>query len=131
MTEVPVLGCAIDHLLQARVLDDATNVRVTLRLSIANWVLDGIDAYGYEALQALHRLCHTAGLHGRRVMVMSATVSRTVLKAIFEPWWAWLSRVPRTPAGDRSGCRDGVLAGAGDRELQAADILCGVGRRLS
>lgn len=88
MTEVPVLSCTTDHLVQASVLDDATDARMSLRLATADLVLDEIDAYGYEDLQALARLCHAAGVHGRRVVVMSATVSRTVLKALYAQWWA-------------------------------------------
>src|SRR5690606_923985 len=79
MTEVPVLACTIDHLEGAAALNKGTDTRMALRLATADLVLDEIDNYSLEDLQALGRLVHHAGCFGRRVALMSATVSDTVL----------------------------------------------------
>jgi CRISPR-associated endonuclease/helicase Cas3 len=86
MTEVPVLVCTVDHLMRASVLDRGSDVLMALRLATADLILDEIDNYGLEDLQALGRLVHAAGCHGRRVILMSATVSETVLTTLHAAW---------------------------------------------
>lgn len=86
MTEVPVLVCTVDHIMGAAALDGGSDTRMSLRLASADLILDEIDNYSLEDLQALGRLVHQAGCHGRRVVLMSATVSETVLKTLYKAW---------------------------------------------
>jgi CRISPR-associated endonuclease/helicase Cas3 len=90
MTEIPVLTCTVDHLMGASTLNKGTDTRMSLRLATADLLLDEIDNYSLEDLQALGRLIHQAGCHGRRVLVMSATVSQTVLHSLYTAWLSGL-----------------------------------------
>jgi hypothetical protein len=88
LSELPVLVCTVDHLMGASVLKKGTDVRMALRLATADLILDEIDNYSLEDLVALGRLVHHAGCHGRRVVVMSATVSAAVLQGLYSAWHA-------------------------------------------
>jgi CRISPR-associated endonuclease/helicase Cas3 len=90
LNEVPVLTCTTDTIIRASSLSGGKDTRMSLRLATADLILDEIDAYSLEDLQALGRLVHQAGCHGRRVLVMSATVSATVLQALFDAWFQGL-----------------------------------------
>lgn len=90
MAEVPILTCTVDHLMGASALARGTDTRMSLRLATADLVLDEIDNYSLEDLQALARLVHSAGCYGRRVVLMSATVSETVLNGLHQAWRAGL-----------------------------------------
>lgn len=86
MTEVPVLVCTVDHMMGASALSSGADTRMSLRLATSDIILDEIDNYSLEDLQALGRLVHQVGCHGRRVVLMSATVSETVLQALYTAW---------------------------------------------
>jgi CRISPR-associated endonuclease/helicase Cas3 len=86
LNEVPVLVCTVDHLMGASAMNNGKSTRLSLRLATADLILDEIDNYSLEDLQALGRLVHQAGCHGRRVVLMSATVSETVLAAMHQAW---------------------------------------------
>lgn len=86
MTEVPILTCTVDHLMRASVMDSGSDALMSMRLSSADLILDEIDNYGLEDLQALGRLVHAAGCYGRRVILMSATVSETALMSLHTAW---------------------------------------------
>lgn len=86
LNEVPVLTCTVDIVIRASSLSGGKDTRMSLRLATSDLVLDEIDAYSLEDLQALGRLVHQAGCHGRRVLLMSATVSQTVLQALYNAW---------------------------------------------
>lgn len=86
MTEVPVLACTVDHLMGASALSTGSDTRMSLRLATSDLILDEIDNYSLEDLQALGRLVHQVGCHGRRVVLMSATVSEVVLQALYQAW---------------------------------------------
>lgn len=90
MSEVPVLACTVDHLMGASTLTSGTDTRMALRLATADLILDEIDNYGLEDLQALCRLAYAAGVYGRRLVLMSATVSETVLQGLYDAWRAGL-----------------------------------------
>lgn len=86
MVEVAVLACTVDHLMRASVLDSGGDVLMMLRLATSDLILDEIDNYSQEDLQALVRLVHAVGCHGRSVILMSATVSETVLASLHAAW---------------------------------------------
>lgn len=102
MTEAPVLTCTVDHLMGASALAKGTDTRLSLRLATADLVLDEIDNYSPEDLQALGILVHHAASHGRRVVLMSATVNLVVLQALAQAWReglkVWQLRKQVTPA---------------------------------
>lgn len=91
MTQVPVLVCTVDHLMKAAAPRGGSDTRMMLRLATADLILDEIDNYSSEDLVCLGRLIHTAGVHGRRVVLMSATVSETAIKALHQAWLSGLA----------------------------------------
>ncbi len=86
LTQVPVLVCTVDHLMKAAAPMSGTDARMTLRIASSDLILDEVDNYSAEDLVSVGRLVYLAGLHGRRVVVMSATVSETTLKALYLAW---------------------------------------------
>lgn len=111
----PVLTCTVDHVMAASVMDAASNAQLMLRLATSDLLLDEVDNYSYEDQVALGRLVHAAGLHGRRVVLMSATVSSAVVSELYRQWLngiaAYQLRTGRTEApvlalvSDKLACR--------------------------
>lgn len=115
MVSAPVVVCTVDHLMRVPALETGSDAKMALRLRSADLLLDEVDAYSNEDLTALGRLVFTAGVYGRRVVLMSATVSETALAALYEAWCtglaAWRLRTGRTEAA--------VLALVSDRQKTA------------
>ena len=86
MTQVPVLVCTVDHLMKAAAAQNGGDTRMTLRMATADLLLDEVDNYSPEDLVCLGRQVYLAGVHGRRVVLMSATVSETAIKALHDAW---------------------------------------------
>lgn len=111
----PVLTCTVDHVMAASVMDAASNARLMLRLATSDLLLDEVDNYSYEDLQALGRLVYAAGVHGRRVVLMSATVSSAVVTELYRQWlngiacFQWRTGDDTAPVlalvSDRLACR--------------------------
>lgn len=91
LNAIPVLVCTVDHLMGAASLGGGHDMRQVLRLATSDLILDEIDGYGLEDLQALGRLVHTAGCYGRKVVLMSATVGEEILVGLHSAWKAGLA----------------------------------------
>jgi CRISPR-associated endonuclease/helicase Cas3 len=86
MLSAPILACTADHLVGAISLLKGGDARMWLRLPLGDLVLDEIDAYSFNDLQSIAKLAFVAGLHGKNVTLLSATMSPEIRKGIYEAW---------------------------------------------
>ncbi|MEE9333228.1 MAG: type I-F CRISPR-associated helicase Cas3f [Granulosicoccaceae bacterium] len=87
LLSAPVVVCTIDHLMPATDGDrGGKQIAPMLRLLTSDLVLDEPDDFGLEDLPALTRLVNWAGLLGSRVLLSSATLPPSLLKALFSAY---------------------------------------------
>lgn len=86
----PVVACTVDHLVSAVTLLRGGDAKLFLRQASSDLLLDEIDAYSAEDLQTIGKLAFVAGMYGRHVVVMSATMSPAIQTGLFEAWHAGL-----------------------------------------
>lgn len=89
LIDAPVLTCTIDHLMPATESQRGGHqIPAMLRLLTSDLVLDEVDDFGLEDLPAVARLVHWAGLLGSKVMLSSATLSPSIVEALFDAYRA-------------------------------------------
>lgn len=86
MLAAPVLACTADHLVSSATLLRGGDAKMYLRLASSDLWLDEIDAYSANDLQSIGKLVFTSGLHGRNVVLMSATLSPEVRNGLYDAW---------------------------------------------
>ncbi|MCE6958520.1 hypothetical protein LAZ40_05580 [Cereibacter sphaeroides] len=87
----PVLCMTIDHLMPLAAPARSRHLHAALRMIGSDLILDEIDQYDAEDLAAVGRLVHLAGVAGRRVIIMSATLPDVVassLHAAYRAGWS-------------------------------------------
>lgn len=90
LLSAPVLACTVDHLVAAVSLVRGGDAKLFLRQTSSDLLLDEIDSYSATDLQSLGKLTFVAGLHGKNVVLMSATMSPAVQNGLFAAWRAGL-----------------------------------------
>ncbi len=137
LVAAPVVVGTIDHLMGVATPTSARFLFQALRVLSADLILDEVDQYDPEDIAAVGRLIYQAAAGGRRVVVMSATLTADVAAALHsayrEGWRAYAAasgtadHVNVLCAGDAAGscftggdeegfaslyvaCRDKVLA---------------------
>jgi len=83
LLKTPVVAATIDHIMPAASPLKGAHLPAMLRTMSADLVIDELDQFGDEDLSAVRRLVRLAGLAGRRVLVMSATLPREVVEVFF------------------------------------------------
>lgn len=86
MLAAPVLACTADHLVSSATLLRGGDAKMYLRLASSDLWLDEIDAYSANDLQSIGKLVFTSGLHGRNVVLMSATLTPEVRNGLYSAW---------------------------------------------
>ncbi|MFY0658321.1 MAG: type I-F CRISPR-associated helicase Cas3 [Neptunomonas phycophila] len=87
MISAPVLVSTIDHLMPATESKrGGKQIAPMLRLLTSDLVLDEPDDFGLEDLPALCRLVNWAGMLGSRVLLSSATLPPSLIKALFDAY---------------------------------------------
>ncbi|WP_366934959.1 hypothetical protein [Marivita sp.] len=87
----PVIVGTVDHLMEVAAPRRTRFLPAAIRTLSSDLILDEIDQYGAEDLAALARLVFQAAAGGRRVILMSATLTRDVgeaLHAAYRAGWA-------------------------------------------
>lgn len=85
----PVLVCTIDHLITATESKrGGQHILPSLRLMSSDLVIDELDDFDGEDLVAIARLCHLAGMLGRKVMISSATIPPDLAIGYFNAYQA-------------------------------------------
>lgn len=82
----PLVACTADHLVASVSLLRGGDSKLFLRLTSAELVLDEIDAYSANDLQAIAKLAFAAGMNGKCVVLMSATMSPQVQAGLYLAW---------------------------------------------
>lgn len=86
MLAAPVLACTADHLVSSATLLRGGDAKMYLRLASCDLWLDEIDAYSANDLQSIGKLVFTSGLHGRNIVLMSATLTPEVRNGLYGAW---------------------------------------------
>jgi len=86
LLEAPILCATIDHLMPVTAPQRSRHLPAALRLISSDLILDEIDQYDAEDLAAVARLVHLAGVAGRRVLIMSATLPDLTARSLYEAY---------------------------------------------
>jgi len=78
----PIVVGTIDHLMGVASPVNSRYLVQSLRVATADLILDEIDQFDGEDIAAIGRLVYQTGAAGRRVIVMSATLTRDVANAL-------------------------------------------------
>lgn len=98
MLSTPVLVSTIDHLMPAASPVRGSYLASMLRTLTADLILDEIDLFSEEDISAIRRLVRVAGLGGRRVLIMSATLTDEVISAFHDTYRQAYSHYARLQA---------------------------------
>lgn len=82
LASAPILVGTIDHLMGVASPTSSRFLFQTLRVLSADLILDEIDQYEPEDIAAIGRLVYQTAAGGRRVIIMSATLTATVAGAL-------------------------------------------------
>ena len=82
----PIIVGTVDHLMGIASPVNSRYLFQTLRVLTSDLILDEIDQYEPEDIAAIGRLVYQTAAGGRRVIIMSATLSDDVAKALFEAY---------------------------------------------
>jgi CRISPR-associated endonuclease/helicase Cas3 len=87
LVSAPILVSTIDYLVPATESERAgKQIGPMLRLLTSDLVLDEPDDFGVDDLPALCRLVNWAGLLGSKVLISSATLPPSLIKALFDAY---------------------------------------------
>lgn len=113
LLSAPVMVGTIDHLMGVASPVNSRFLLQSLRLLTSDLILDEIDQYDGEDIAAIGRLVFQTGAAGRRVVIMSATLTSDIaeaLEAAYRRGWADHARASGTDphvnlllCGDASG----------------------------
>ncbi|MEH6786874.1 MAG: hypothetical protein V7673_06070 [Paracoccus sp. (in: a-proteobacteria)] len=82
LAETPILCATIDHVIAAASPVRSHHLAAALRVITSDLVLDEIDQFSSEDLSVVTRLVNLAGIAGRRVIILSATVTGHVASTL-------------------------------------------------
>lgn len=83
----PILVSTIDHLIPASDgIRGGKQIAPILRLLTSDLVIDEPDDFDVKDLHALSRLVNLAGIFGTRVLLSSATLTPSIIEALFEAY---------------------------------------------
>lgn len=91
LIQAPVMVGTVDHLMGVAAPVNSRFLLQSLRLLTSDLILDEIDQYDGEDLAAIARLVFQAGAAGRRVVIMSATLTPDIAGALHQAYsrgWA-------------------------------------------
>ena len=86
LASAPILVGTIDHLMGVASPTNSHFLFQSLRVLTADLILDEIDQYDPEDIAAIGRLVYQAAAGGRRVVIMSATLTLTVAGALHQAY---------------------------------------------
>lgn len=92
LAATPVIVGTVDHLMGVASPTKSAFLPAAVRTLSSDLILDEIDQYGPEDLAALARLVFQAAAAGRRVLIMSATLTRDVSETFHAAYYAGWQR---------------------------------------
>ncbi len=84
--EAPIMVGTIDHLMGVASPINSRFLMQTVRLISSDLILDEIDQYDSEDLAAVVRLVFQSGAAGRRVIIMSATLTDEIIETFYRAY---------------------------------------------
>jgi CRISPR-associated endonuclease/helicase Cas3 len=101
LISAPIMVGTIDHLMGVAAPTSSRFLLQSLRVLTSDLILDEIDQYDGEDLAAIARLVFQAGAAGRRVLIMSATLTGDVAEALHLAYrTGWEEHARATGAAD-------------------------------
>lgn len=101
LTATPIIIGTVDHLMEVAAPTRSRFLPAAIRTLSSDLILDEIDQYGPEDLAALARLVFQAAAGGRRVIVMSATLTHDVGETLYEAYRAgWMNHAAASGVAD-------------------------------
>ena len=82
----PILVCTVDQLIGITNLNKVNKAKLIPRIFSSDLLLDEIDNYSPKDLIHVGRLIYLYGFYGRKVVIMSATVSRIIIEQLYESY---------------------------------------------
>lgn len=84
MLSTPILSATIDHVMGVASPVSSSHLSGALRLITSDVVLDEVDLYSPEDLAVISRLCYYVGVAGRKLIVMSATITDMIANTLYK-----------------------------------------------
>lgn len=101
LLQAPIMVGTIDHLMGVAAPVNSGFLLQSVRLMTSDLILDEIDQYDGEDLAAIARLVFQAGAAGRRVVIMSATLTPDIAEAFHTAYAAgWSDHARATGMAD-------------------------------
>ena len=88
MLSAPILVATIDHLMGVAAPTNSRYLLQSVRMMTSDLILDEIDQYDAEDLAAVLRLVYQTAVSGRRVVIMSATLTPDIAKSFHQAYEA-------------------------------------------
>lgn len=105
LASCPILCATVDNVIQAASPERSRHLAASLRVLTSDLILDEVDQYSAEDISVVGRLAWLTGAAGRRLIIMSATVTPRIAQALFDAYRAGWSAHARA-----FGLRDHVHA---------------------
>lgn len=86
LVRTPVIAATVDHLMPVASPTASAFLPAAVRVRTSDLILDEIDQYGPEDLAAVARLAFQVGAAGRRLVIMSATLTQDVARTFYEAY---------------------------------------------
>jgi CRISPR-associated endonuclease/helicase Cas3 len=82
----PIICATVDNVIAAASPERSRHLPATVRVLSSDLILDDIDQYSAEDISVLVRLAYLTGASGRRMIIMSATVTPRIAQSLFEAY---------------------------------------------
>lgn len=89
--DAPIVVCTIDQIINIVNLNKPSKVKLLPRIFSSDLLLDEIDSYSPPDLVHIGKLIYLYGLYGRKVTIMSATVSPIIIEGLFNSYQKGIS----------------------------------------
>ena len=98
--QTPILCATIDNIIGVAFPNKTSHVIPLVRVATSDLILDEIDQYDNESLHNVARLVYLSGIYGRRVIIMSATITRDIAEFFYKSYakgWSEFSKIKNRP----------------------------------
>lgn len=86
LIDAPILVCTVDHLAHVTGMLRPGDAKLILRVASSDLILDELDGYSSNDLATLGKLVFLHGVYGRRVLVMSGSMSSSLVSSFHDAW---------------------------------------------
>jgi CRISPR-associated endonuclease/helicase Cas3 len=83
LADSPIIVCTIDHLMKVASPRKTDFIPAAIRTLTSDLILDEVDQYSPEDIAAIARLVFQTAAGGRRVIIMSATLTKDIVESFY------------------------------------------------